>query len=101
VGFCYISPITQQKNMAKKAKAKPKATVTKPKIGNWYTFTFAGGPLLGILDQKNDKLTNLYGVAWFWMRVPANKSYSSGSHTARDVRYPVSIYNIIAEHNVQ
>jgi hypothetical protein len=39
--------------MAKKAKAKPKATVTKPKIGNWYTFTFAGGPLLGILDQKN------------------------------------------------
>jgi hypothetical protein len=85
--------------MAKKKQEK--ATITKPKVGKWYTFTFAGGSLLGILEERNDKLTQHYGVAWFWMRVPADKSYSSGGHEVRDVRYPVSIYNLIAEQNVQ
>lgn len=85
--------------MAKKQKQR--ASITKPTVGKWYTFTFAGGPLLGVLEERNSKLTELYGVAWFWMRVPANKSYNSGSHESRDIRYPVSIYDLIAEQNVQ
>lgn len=83
------------------AKKQQRASITKPLVGKWYTFTFAGGPLLGVLEEKNDKLTQLYGHAWFWMRVPADKTYTTGGHESRDVRYPVSIYDLISEQNVQ
>lgn len=85
--------------MAKKKEQRQ--LVTAPQVGQSYIFNFAGGPLTGILESKHDKLTGIYGHAWFWIRVPAENSFTGSSRVAQAVRYPVSIYNILSEYNVQ
>jgi len=76
--------------MAKKKKEQEIA-VKRPKVGETYRFRFAGSPMVGILDEKNEKLTEHYKEPWFWFKVPA----SEDSLAKRDMRYPVSIYNIV------
>lgn len=85
--------------MAKKKEQT--ATIVKPKIGKTYRFQFAGGHFVGILEERNDKLTQHYGHAWFWMRVPMDSHWNANYRLVKDMRYPVSIYNLIAEENVQ
>lgn len=82
--------------MAKKKEQT--ATVVKPKKGSRYEFQFAGGRMVGILEEKNDKLTQHYGHAWFWLRVPAEEVYNGFGKETKDMRYPVSIYNLIKEY---
>lgn len=86
--------------MAKKKEQT--ATITKPKVGKSYRFQFAGGQFVGTLEGRNDKLTQHYGHAWFWMRVSSDSHWHhSGDSVKKDMRYPVSIYNLIAEENVR
>jgi hypothetical protein len=80
--------------MAKK-KAKQVVAVKKPKIGEHYLFTFAGGTLLGTLDSKCEKLEEHYKEPWFWMRVPETNMDAKRKSGKDYVRYPVSIYSIL------
>jgi len=75
--------------MAKK-KVKQVVAVKKPKIGERYVFTFAGGKLVGRLDCRNEKLEAHYGEPWFTFVVERGES----GHE-RATRYPVSIYSIV------
>lgn len=76
--------------MAKKKTNSTKVWVKKPVIGNTYYFKFAGGILQGVLDESSERLTELYNVKWFWIKDTSGK---------RDVRYPVSIYDISDKYN--
>lgn len=67
--------------MAKK-KNKQEIAVKRPKIGETYRFNFAGSPKIGVLEEKNQKLSEHHNEPWFW--------FSSGG-----MRYPISIYDII------
>jgi len=75
--------------MAKKKEIKIVA-VKKPKIGESYVFSFAGGIMVGKLECRSEKLEAHYGEPWFTFII--NKG--SQKHN-RTMRYPVSIYNII------
>ena len=75
--------------MAKKKENKTIA-VKKPKIGESYVFTFAGGLMAGRLDSRNEKLEAHYGEPWFTFVI-----VKGSQHHERTMRYPVSIYNII------
>ena len=67
--------------------------VGNPKEGKQYRFTFAGTPLLGILEGEDDKLSKNYGERWYWFKVPVNMDPTAG----REMRYPVSIHSILGE----
>tara|TARA_B100000768_G_scaffold58034_1_gene56205 strand:+ start:1005 stop:1253 length:249 start_codon:yes stop_codon:yes gene_type:complete len=74
--------------MAKKTKKIEIIHVKKPIIGETYYFYFAGGWEIGKLDCASDKLTETYGHRWF--------TFVNGKY-GREMRYPVSIYNIRKE----
>lgn len=70
--------------MAKK-KLPPTIKVKSPKIGDEYFFVFAGSVMFGKIVDKSEKLTKIYGQAWYTMTANAD---------GHSVRYPVSSYNI-------
>lgn len=75
--------------MAKKQEKKIVA-VKKPKIGENYVFTFAGGTMIGTLIGRSEKLEDHYKEPWFTIEVQKG----SQKHD-RTMKYPVSIYSII------
>lgn len=75
--------------MAKKKKKLEVIHVKKPIIGETYYFYFAGSWEVGKLECTSDKLTETYGHRWF--------TFVNGNY-GRQMRYPVSIYNIRKEH---
>jgi hypothetical protein len=74
--------------MAKKASQK--IYVKKPILGESYYFRFAGGIMRGTFDGINEKLTDYYNHKWYWIKC---------SNDSRDIRYPVSMYNISTQYN--
>lgn len=72
--------------MAKKNKEQ-KIYVVNPKVGERYHFRFAGSPMFGPIVELNEKLSEHYGHAWFWMTDDKDRNCTQ-------CRYPVSIYNI-------
>ena len=70
--------------MAKK-KQQNIIKVKAPKTGSTYFFLFAGSIMEGTLCNKHEKLSNLYGHTWYSL---------SRIDGGREVKYPVSIYNI-------
>jgi hypothetical protein len=76
-----------------KKKQHRQITVSKPKVGETYDFSFAGSIMKGILTGEDEKLSKNYDEPWFWFKVPIEYDPTS----SREMKYPVSIYSIIGK----